>query len=41
VVELSGSAANDAERDLVTKLAQSVRGVKSVNNEMTVASASQ
>jgi hyperosmotically inducible periplasmic protein len=38
VVEVSGPAANDAERDLVTKLTQSVRGVKSVTNRMTLAS---
>jgi hyperosmotically inducible protein len=36
VVDLAGSAANDAERDLATKLAQGVRGVKAVNNDMTV-----
>jgi hyperosmotically inducible protein len=36
VVEVSGTAANDAEKDLVTKLAQSIRGVKSVTNDMTV-----
>lgn len=36
VVEVSGPAANDAEKDLVTKLAQSVRGVKSVTNRMTL-----
>jgi len=37
VVEISGSAVNPAERDLVTKIAQSIRGVKSVTNNMTVA----
>ena len=36
VVSLSGIAANDAEKSLVTKLAQDVRGVKSVTNNMTV-----
>lgn len=36
LVLVSGAAANDAERDLVTKLAQRVRGVKSVDNQMTV-----
>ena len=38
VVSMAGEAASDAERSLVTKLAQSVRGVKSVNNAMTVKS---
>jgi len=33
---VTGEAASDAERSLVTKLAQDVRGVKSVSNEMTV-----
>lgn len=36
VVTLSGEAASDTERDLVTKLASDVRGVKSVTNNMTV-----
>jgi osmotically-inducible protein OsmY len=35
-VVIGGEAANDAERDLVTKLVQSVRGVKSVQNDMTL-----
>jgi osmotically-inducible protein OsmY len=39
VVLVSGEAASDTERDLVTKLASDVRGVKSVTNEMTVKSA--
>ncbi len=38
VVSISGDALNDAEKSLVTKLTQDVRGVKSVNNEMTVKS---
>lgn len=38
VVVLSGSAASDAEKSLATKLAQDVRGVKSVTNNMTVKS---
>jgi len=38
VVVITGIAANDAEKSLVGKLAQSIRGVKSVNNEMTVKS---
>jgi hyperosmotically inducible protein len=36
VVVITGVAANDAEKSLVGKLAQSIRGVKSVNNNMTV-----
>lgn len=35
-VVISGDAASDAEKDLVTKLARSVRGVESVDNNMTV-----
>ena len=35
-VIISGDAASDAEKDLVTKLAKSVRGVESVDNNMTV-----
>ena len=36
VVTLSGKAANAAEKDLVTKLVNDVKGVKSVKNHMTV-----
>jgi len=36
VIVITGEAASDAEKSLVTKLAQDVRGVKSVTNEMTV-----
>ena len=36
VVVVTGEAASDAEVSLVTKLAQDVRGVVSVNNNMTV-----
>jgi hyperosmotically inducible protein len=36
VVSISGEAKSDAERDLVTRLVQDVRGVQSVNNSMTV-----
>ncbi|AOS44426.1 Osmotically-inducible protein Y precursor [Lacunisphaera limnophila] len=36
---ISGEAASDAEKSLVTKLAQDVRGVLSVTNNMTVAKA--
>ena len=36
VVVITGVAQNDAEKALVAKLAQSVRGVKSVSNNMTV-----
>jgi len=38
VVSISGVAGSDAEKDLVTKLAQDTRGVKSVVNDMTVKS---
>ncbi len=38
VIVITGEAANDAEKSLVTKLAQDVRGVKSVSNNMTVKS---
>lgn len=36
VVTLHGEAQNGAERDLVTKLAEDIDGVKHVNNRMTV-----
>ena len=36
VVVITGEAASDAEKSLVSKLAQDVRGVKSVTNNMTV-----
>jgi len=38
VVSISGVAASDAEKSLVTKLSQDIRGVKSVVNDMTVKS---
>ncbi len=38
VVVITGTAASDAEKSLVTKLAQDVRGTKSVTNDMTVKS---
>ncbi len=38
VVGITGEAANDAEKSLVTKLAEGVRGVNSVVNDMTVKS---
>jgi hyperosmotically inducible periplasmic protein len=36
VVKLTGEAANDAEKTLAGKLAESIRGVNSVTNDMTV-----
>jgi hyperosmotically inducible periplasmic protein len=36
VVMVSGEADSGAEKDLVTKLTSSIRGVRSVDNEMTV-----
>jgi len=36
VVSIGGTADNDAEKDLVTKLAQDTRGVQAVVNNMTV-----
>lgn len=36
VVRVTGDAANDAEKSLVTKLANEGRGTKSVTNDMTV-----
>jgi osmotically-inducible protein OsmY len=36
VVMISGDASSDAEKDLVSKFASSIRGVKSVDNEMVV-----
>jgi osmotically-inducible protein OsmY len=36
VVTLSGNAGNAAEKDLLTKLASDVNGVKNVTNRMTV-----
>jgi hyperosmotically inducible protein len=36
VVTLSGKAGNAAEKDLVTKLVNDIKGVKSVKNEMTI-----
>ena len=38
VVSITGVAGSDAEKDLVTKLAQDTKGVKSVVNDMTVKS---
>jgi osmotically-inducible protein OsmY len=38
VVAITGEAGSDAEKSLVTKLAQDVRGTKSVTNNMTVKS---
>ncbi len=38
VITITGEAASDAEKSLVTKLAQDVRGTKSVTNAMTVKS---
>jgi len=35
-VTVSGNARNTAEKDLVTKLASDVNGVKTVKNRMTV-----
>jgi len=37
-ITITGEAASDAEKSLVTKLAKDVRGVTSVNNNMTVKS---
>jgi osmotically-inducible protein OsmY len=36
LVVITGEAGSDAEKDLVTQLAQNVRGAKSVSNTMTV-----
>jgi hyperosmotically inducible protein len=36
VVTLSGEAANQEEKDLVSKLTRDIKGVKSVKNNMTV-----
>jgi osmotically-inducible protein OsmY len=36
IVTLSGKASNAAEKDLATKFAKDVNGVKSVNNRMTI-----
>ena len=36
LVDITGEAASDAEKSFVTKLAESVRGVKSVSNDMSV-----
>jgi osmotically-inducible protein OsmY len=36
VIVITGEASSDAEKSLVTKLAQDVRGVRSVSNDMTV-----
>jgi hyperosmotically inducible periplasmic protein len=38
IIAITGAAATDAEKTLVTKLAQDVRGAKSVSNNMTVKS---
>ena len=38
VIGITGEAGSDAEKSLVTKLAQDVRGAKSVSNHMTVKS---
>src|SRR5660397_730 len=36
VVAISGTAKNSAEKDLVTKLVEDIKGVKSVHNEMII-----
>ena len=36
LVMITGVAGSDAEKSLVTKLAQDVRGTKSVHNKMTI-----
>ncbi len=36
MVTLSGKARNEAEKDLVTKLVNDIKGVKSVKNQMTI-----
>jgi osmotically-inducible protein OsmY len=36
VVTLRGAAANAAEKALVTKLAEDIKGVKQVDNQMAV-----
>jgi hyperosmotically inducible periplasmic protein len=36
VVTLGGKARNAAEKDLVSKLVTDIKGVKSVNNRMTI-----
>lgn len=41
VVSITGIAANDAEKSLVTKLAQDVRGALSVDNKMTIKAMSE
>jgi osmotically-inducible protein OsmY len=38
VTTITGNASSDAEKSLVSKLAQDVRGVKSVSNDMVVKS---
>ena len=38
-IVITGEAASDAEKSLVTKLAKDVRGVQSVTNNMTIAKA--
>jgi hyperosmotically inducible periplasmic protein len=40
IVTLTGKAQNAAERDLVTKIVTDINGVKTVNNQMTIESAS-
>lgn len=40
IVTITGKAKNDAEKELVGKLVGDIRGVKSVNNNMTVGGAS-
>jgi hyperosmotically inducible protein len=36
VVTLGGKALNAAEKDLVTKLVKDIKGVKNVDNQMTI-----
>jgi osmotically-inducible protein OsmY len=36
VVTLHGEAANEAEKDRVTRIAEDINGVKRVNNRMTL-----
>jgi osmotically-inducible protein OsmY len=35
-VTITGEAKNSAEKDLVTKIAENIDGVRSVRNDMTV-----
>src|SRR3989442_6345455 len=41
VVTITGTAKNQAEKDLVTRLVRDIKGVKNVDNDMTIGTAKE